>query len=289
MIERFARPNYYTSEDFELSFACRMEKDELIRAQIRGKITFEECSKRSKEITRRVLSGGGIVVPVPTVPRAKIEKYWKASEEYNKTNEEDDDSDQAPIEPFTGPAYQRFRATLSTEAEKVETDRLVDKERKFYSEEQIEQSFATQWKVEDFRAAKRGEISYREWRKRSRDEDKSSPKMMPINFICTAIPWDEYIEYVKSHENHIRGPRHEGTSLTSFDGENYQCFRATLATEDEKLARDEEADKLLENYTERDIDSIYRQAWRKDQLFRAAKDGDINYEQFLEYDKPNDG
>ncbi|KAK3176628.1 hypothetical protein OEA41_007951 [Lepraria neglecta] len=239
MIERFARPNYYTSEDFELSFACRMEKDELIRAQIRGKITLEE-----------------------------------SSEEYNKTNEEDDDSDQAPIEPFTGPAYQRFRATLSTEAEKVETHRLVAKERNFYSDEQIEQSFTTQWKAdEDFRAAKSGEFSYREWGKRSRDEDKSSPKMMPINIIRTAIPWDEP----------------EGTPLTSFDGENYQRFRATLATEDEKLARGEEADKLLDDHTERDVDSIYRQAWRKDQLFRAAKDGDISYEQFLEYDKPNDG
>ena len=222
MIERFARPNYYTSEDFELSFACRMEKDELIRVQIRGKITLEECLKISKEITRRVLSGGGTVVLVHTVPRAEIEKYWKASEEYNKTNEEDDDSDQAPIEPFTGSAYQRFRATLSTEAEKVETDRLVAKERKFYSHEQIEQSFTTQWKAdEDFRAAKSGEFSYREWRKRSRDKDKSSPKIMPINIIRTAIPWDEYIEYVKSHENYIRGPRHEGTPLTSFDGENY--------------------------------------------------------------------
>ena len=51
MIERFARPNYYTSEDFELSFACRMEKDELIWAQIRRKITLEECLKISKEIT----------------------------------------------------------------------------------------------------------------------------------------------------------------------------------------------------------------------------------------------
>ena len=54
-----------------------MEKDELIRGQIRGKITFEEFSKRSKEITRRVLSGGGTVVPVPTVPRAEIEKPLK--------------------------------------------------------------------------------------------------------------------------------------------------------------------------------------------------------------------
>ena len=113
--------------------------------------------------------------------------------------------------------------------------------------------------------------------------------MMPINIIRTAILRDEYIEYVKPHENYIRGPRPEGTHLTSFDGENYQRFRATLATEDEKLARDEEVDKLLGNHTERDIDSIYRQAWRKYQLFRAAKDGDISYEQFLEYGKPNGG
>ena len=40
MIERFARSNYYTSEDFEFSFACRMEKDELIQDQIPSKGYF---------------------------------------------------------------------------------------------------------------------------------------------------------------------------------------------------------------------------------------------------------
>lgn len=48
------RPKYYTPEDLELSFACRIEKDELIQAHVRDEITIEECLQKFKEITRRL-------------------------------------------------------------------------------------------------------------------------------------------------------------------------------------------------------------------------------------------
>jgi hypothetical protein len=96
MIRMFARPNYHTPEDLELSFACRMEKDELIQARIRDQITIEDCVQKFKEITRYLLSGGDTMVPLPTIPHAEIEKYWKASEDYINTHKEDDDYEKFP-------------------------------------------------------------------------------------------------------------------------------------------------------------------------------------------------
>lgn len=216
-----------------------------------------------------------------------MEKYWKASKEYINTLEEDDDYDQIPVESFTGPAYQRFRATLPSESERLGHDRFVSKERQLYSDVQIEQSHTTQFKVdEDFRAAKCGKISYKEWLERREDDTNSSPKMMPITTIRSAIPYDEIIEYSKPHESYVRGPRPAGSALTMFDGEFYQQFRSTLATEDEKVLRDAEADKLLDTYTETDVDHIYCRAWREDQRSRAVRDGTISYEQFLGSDGP---
>ena len=287
MISMLDRPNSYTPEDLELSFACRMEKDELIQAHVRDKITIEECLQKSKEIARRHLSGGGTTFLLPTAPHAEMEKYWKASEEYINTLEEDNDYDQIPVESSTGPAYQRFRATLPSESERLGHDRFVFKERQLYSDAQIEQSYTTQFKVdEDFRAAKCGKISYKEWLQRRGDDNDSSPKMMPITTIRSAIPYDEIIEYSKPHESYVRGLRPAGSALTMFDGEFYQQFRSTLATEDEKVLSDAEADKLLDTDTESDVDRIYCRAWRDDQLFRAVRDGTISYEQFLGYNKP---
>ena len=216
-LELFVKAKYFSYDEIELSYACRLQADETIMSQLRDEITFEECRRRHIANSRRCLTGGGTLAPMTTLAREDKERYSKACDEYKKTHAAD--ADDTPTVPFNGPAYQRFRATLLTDEEKLENDRRVAQARQIYSDEQIERSYAFQWEEdEDFRAAKRGDISIEEFQKRNHDESKDSPKAQPIQTILSAILWEEYEAYMALHPNRFRtrvsGPRSRKAPLT---------------------------------------------------------------------------